>query len=88
MLSKLVDLDKEANGERKFQAVKDELNKVRNSIKHANDSSEEYVIIASHEAMAMLGRAVFNYIKLTGTYTIPMLKVYEHLVEYCAPSHR
>lgn len=80
MVNHIIELDKVLTGGRSFHFVTKEVNRARNALKHANDPSEDNVAIADGEAIAMLGRAVANYVLLTnGNATPIMVRVHEHL---------
>ena len=81
MINHLVDLDKELTGGRPFETVRKEVNGARNSLKHANDPNEDDVTVEPGEAIAMLGRAVVNYVSITGSATPAMVRVYHQLME-------
>ena len=81
MVDRLVDLDKKLTGGRPFETVRKEVNGVRNSLKHANDPNEDTITVEPGEAIAMLGRAVVNYVSLTDSATPSMVRVYQHLME-------
>ena len=80
MMDHLIDLDKclTVTG-RDHKIVNEEVNGIRNSLKHANKPFEDELEVDSEHAVAMLARAVTNYISLAGTLTPPMHKFYEHL---------
>lgn len=59
--------------------VHEEVNGIRNSLKHANNPLEDELEVDSEHAVAMLTRAVTNYVSLEGSLTPPMRKLYEHL---------
>jgi hypothetical protein len=79
MIDRLVALDKRLTGGRDFAAVVKEVNAVRNALKHARDRDEDEIDIEPGEAIAMLSRAVVNYVLLEGSATPNMVRVYEHL---------
>jgi hypothetical protein len=81
MIDRLVDLDKELTGGRSFEEVRKEINGARNSLKHANYPDEDDVIVEPGEAIAMLGRAIVNYVSLTESATPSMVRVYHQLME-------
>lgn len=81
MLDRLVELDKELTGGRDFEVIRKEVNGARNAIKHARDAIEDEIVIEHGEAIAMLGRAVVNYVKLTREATPAMVRVYERLIQ-------
>lgn len=81
MIDHLVPLDKKLTGGRSFDTVNKEVNRVRNALKHARDSEEDELIVEPGEAIAMLGRAVVNYVSLTKEATPLMGRVYDRLIE-------
>lgn len=80
MMDHLIDYDKclTVTG-RDHRIVNEEVNGIRNSLKHANQPFEEELEVDSEHAVAMLARAVTNYISLEGSLTPSMRKFYEHL---------
>jgi len=80
MIDDLVELDRELTGGRPFEEIRKEANGARNSLKHANDPSEDQVTIDPGEAIAMLARAIVNYAWLTKSATPSMLRLYDHLI--------
>lgn len=81
MVDQLVELDASLTGGRPFKIISNEINKARNALKHANDPSEDLIVVEPGEALAMLGRAIVNYVWLTESATPDMARVYDHLVE-------
>jgi pyruvate-formate lyase-activating enzyme len=80
MIDHLVELDKELTGGRPFGIVNDEINGIRNALKHAREPDEDELEVDTDEAIAMLSRAVGNYVLFTGGEATPsMVRVYEHL---------
>jgi hypothetical protein len=80
MIDRLVELDKELTGGRSFNTVNTEINGIRNALKHANDPAEDEIEVEASAAIAMLSRAVVNYVLFTGGEATPsMVRVYEHL---------
>lgn len=80
MMDHLIDLDKglTVTG-RDFNIVNEEVNGIRNSLKHAHNPLEDELEVDSVHAVAMLARAVTNYCSLEGSLTPPMHKFIEHL---------
>ena len=80
MMDHLIDYDKclTVTG-RAPKIVHEEVNGIRNSMKHANNPLEDELEVDSEHAVAMLTRAVTNYVSLEGSLTPPMRKFYEHL---------
>ncbi len=80
MMDHLIDFDRclTVTG-RDHKIVNEEVNGIRNSLKHANRPLEEELEVDSEHAVAMLARAVANYVSLEGSLTQPMHKFYEHL---------
>ncbi|QID16232.1 hypothetical protein G3580_00495 [Nitrogeniibacter mangrovi] len=81
MIDHLIDLDRELTGGRPFEIIRQEINGVRNSLKHANDPNEDKIVVEPGEAIAMLGRAVVNYVSLTESATPAMVRVYRQLMK-------
>ena len=81
MVDQLVDLDVALTGGRPFKTVSQEINRARNALKHAHDPSEDSLIVEPGEALAMLGRAIVNYVWLTKSATPDMVRAYDHLAE-------
>jgi len=81
MFDDLVALDRELTGGRDFETIRKEVNGARNSLKHANDPTEDQLAVEPGEAVAMLARAIVNYVWLTKSATPAMIRVYDHLVE-------
>jgi len=80
MIDHLVDLDKRQFGGRPFAVLNEEVNGIRNALKHANDPSEDSIEVEAGAAIAMLSRAVANYASLnSGELTPIMTRIYEHL---------
>lgn len=80
MFDHLVELDRELTGGRTQKVVNDEVNRVRNALKHANFPSEDTVVIEPGEATAMLGRALVNFNRFTGGLTPIMQRAVDKLV--------
>ncbi|MGZ9275027.1 MAG: hypothetical protein ACXW34_09810, partial [Nitrospira sp.] len=76
MMDHLIDFDKclTVTG-RDRKIVNEEVNGIRN-VKHANNPFENELEVDSEHAVAMLVRAVTNYISLEGRLTPPMHKFY------------
>ncbi len=68
MVDYLKDLDKRLSGGREFKVVNSEINGFRNSLKHANDKSEDEIDVAEGQehAIAMLSRSLTNFALLEG----------------------
>lgn len=82
MIDQLMEFDKELTGGRSFAIVNKEINGIRNALKHASDPTEDEIEVDPGEAIAMLSRAVVNYVLFTdGAATPNMVRVYEHLKE-------
>ena len=81
MIDALVDLDKALTGGRSFETIRKEVNGARNALKHANEPNEDELTVEPGEAIAMLGRAVVNYVSLTKSATPAMVRVYDKLIE-------
>jgi hypothetical protein len=80
MMDHLVALDKKLTvSGRDLTIVNEEVNGIRNSLKHANNPSEDEIEFDSDHAIAMLARAVANYTSLGCVPTDKMLQFYKHL---------
>ena len=80
MMDHLVDLDKHMSGVgRDSKVVNEEVNGIRNSLKHANNPAEDELEVDPEHAVAMLARAVANYTSLESDVTPAMYRLYEHL---------
>ena len=80
MMDHLVSLDKKLTGSgRDFKIINEEVNGIRNSLKHTNNPSEDEIEFDSDHAIAMLARAVVNYTLVEGNATDKMSQFYEHL---------
>ena len=80
MIDHLIDYDKclTVTG-RDFKIVNHEVNGIRNNLKHAKTPLDDELEVDSEDTVAMLTRAVTNYVSLEGSLTPPMRKFYEHL---------
>ncbi len=76
-------LDERISGGRNFKIVNKEINGFRNSLKHANEESENEIdIVDSQEhAIAMVTRAITNYSILEGNISNQMMVFYIWLQE-------
>lgn len=84
MMDHLLDLDKCLTGGRDPKIVNEEVNGIRNSLKHANKPVEDEVQFDPEEfAIAMLSRAVDNYVCLFDSFT-PLM---QRFFEYCQALH-
>lgn len=80
MMNHVIDLDKQLTGTgREFKVVNEEVNGTRNGMKHAKNVAEDESEVDSEHAVAMLARAVVNYVSLEGSTTPLMHRFYEHL---------
>jgi hypothetical protein len=80
MMDHLIDLDKHMTGVgRDSTVVNEEVNGIRNSLKHANNPAEDELEVDPEHAVAMLARAVANYTSLESDVTPAMYRLYEHL---------
>lgn len=80
MIDHLLDLDKRLTGAgRTFKVVNEEVNGIRNSLKHADNPLEDELDVDPGHAVAMLARAVANYSSLESDVTPLMVRFYEHL---------
>lgn len=66
MLDRLVRLDAKLNPESptEFKDLVKQVNLLRNSLKHANDPSEDYLDVSRAEALCWLARAIANFAAL------------------------
>jgi len=79
MIDHLIDLDKKLSKKgRHYNIVNQEINGFRNSLKHANDPTEDIIDVAEDQehAIAMLARAVTNYHELKGKLSLRMEQFY------------
>jgi chromosome segregation ATPase len=84
MIDHLIDLDKKlSKGGRQFKSVNQEINGFRNSLKHANDPTEDIVDVAEDQehAIAMLASALTNFHELEGKLSVRMEQFYIWLEE-------
>jgi hypothetical protein len=80
IMDHLIDFDKHLTGTgRPFKVVNEEVNGIRNSLKHASNPIEDELEGDHEHAVAMLARAVANYTSLASDATPSMLQFYEHL---------
>ena len=80
MMNHIIDLDKHLTGTgREFKVVNEEVNGIRNSLKHAEKAAEDELEVDPEHAVAMLARAVVNYVSLEGSATPLTHRFYEHL---------
>lgn len=77
MKDELVRLDKELTGGREFVVVSNEINGLRNSLKHANDLSENFIEYDEAAPLAYLMRAIVNYQRLGLVPTQDMQVIFE-----------
>jgi hypothetical protein len=84
MIDCIIEMDTNLTGGRPFKVVSDEVNRARNALKHFRISEENAVLIEPGEATAMLARALFNYKRLSGQLTEPMLQAFKRLVSELA----
>ena len=81
MIDQLVDLDKRLTGGRDFSIVNAEVNGARNALKHANNELEDEIVVEPDQALAMLARAVANFVSLQEQASPAMVRVFDRLVE-------
>ncbi|OGW55625.1 MAG: hypothetical protein A2Y81_00360 [Nitrospirae bacterium RBG_13_43_8] len=82
MIDHLIDLDKKlSKGGRQFKIINQEINGFRNSLKHADDPTEDIVDVVEDQehAIAMLARALTNYHELEGKLSVKMEQFYTWL---------
>ena len=80
MLDHLVSLDRRLTGGRDYSVVIKEVNGVRNALKHAKDPDDDEVEVPDGEAIAMLSRALVNYVLVGEQPTEGMHRIYTRLV--------
>ena len=83
MVDHLKELDSKLSGGRKFDVVNYEINVIRNALKHAKFPDEDEIEVEHCDAVAMLSRAVTNYILLGGAESPKIIWFYEYLNTYC-----
>ena len=79
IIDHLIDLDKKlSKGGRRFKIVNQEINGFRNSLKHADDPTEDIVDVVEDQehAIAMLARALTNFYELEGKLSVRMEQFY------------
>lgn len=80
MMDHIIELDKHLTRiGREFNVVSEEVNGIRNNLKHAKNPVEDELEVDPEYAVAMLARAVVNYVSLEGSATPLMHRFYEHL---------
>lgn len=79
MLDQLIELDRQLTGGRDFNVLNNEINNLRNALKHAKVSAEDEFEVDAKAELAMLGRALVNYVLWGGELTEPMIKAYEFI---------
>jgi len=80
MMEHLVDLDKRLTGTgRGCKVVNEEVNGIRNNLKHANNADEDELDVDPDHAVAMLARAIANYSSLDADIAPLMRRFYQHL---------
>jgi hypothetical protein len=80
MVDYLKELDKRLSGGREFRIVNQEINGFRNSLKHANDETEDEINVVEgrEHAIAMLSRSLTNYALFEGSLSKKM----EHFLQW------
>jgi hypothetical protein len=76
MVDALKDLDKKVTGGRDFKILNNEINGLRNALKHANNPDEDFIDFDEDAPVAYLMRAIVNYNKLGLMLTENMKLVY------------
>lgn len=80
VMKHLIRLDIELTGGREFQVINEEVNGIRNALKHANNPLEEDVDVSPEGAIAMLARALANYTLISnGELSEGMTRLHNHL---------
>jgi hypothetical protein len=83
MLDYIIKLDTDLTGGRPFNLINTEINSVRNALKHANHQNEDEIEVEFSDALAMLSRAITNYILLGKDQTPKIIWFYNHANKYC-----
>jgi hypothetical protein len=83
MVDHLKELDGKLSGGRPYKVFNDEINGIRNALKHAKFPDEDEIEVEHCDAVAMLSRAVANYILLGGAESPKIIWFYEYLNTYC-----
>ena len=83
MVGHLEQLDVKLTGGRPYKVFNHEINGIRNALKHANFPDEDEIEVEHCDAVAMLSRAVTNYILLGGAESPKIIWFYEYLNTYC-----
>ena len=76
MIDALKELDKKLTGGRDFKILNNEVNGLRNALKHANNLDEDFIDFDEDAPVAYLMRAIVNYNILGLTLTENMKLVY------------
>ena len=76
MIDALKELDKKLTGGRDFKILNNEVNGLRNALKHANNLDEDFIDYDEDAPVAYLMRAIVNYNRLGLTLTENMKLVY------------
>ena len=76
MIDALKELDKKLTGGRDFKILNNEVNGLRNALKHANNLDEDFIDFDEDAPVAYLMRAIVNYIRLGLTPDENMESVY------------
>ena len=76
MTDALKELDKKLTGGRDFKILNNEVNGLRNALKHANNLDEDFIDFDEDAPVAYLMRAIVNYIRLGLTPDENMESVY------------
>lgn len=80
MVDHLKEFDRNEFGGREHSIFNSEINGCRNALKHANHERDDIIEIEEGEAIAMLGRALVNWMKIGGEFSENMLLVYKELI--------
>ena len=76
MIDVIKELDKKVTGGRDFKILNNEINGLRNALKHANNLDEHFIDFDEDAPVAYLMRAIVNYNRLGLTLTENMKLVY------------
>ena len=88
MVDHLKELDRKLSEGRSYKVFNHEINGIRNALKHANFPDEDEIEVEHCDAVAMLSRAVANYILLGEVESTEVLWFYNYLNTYCTSADR
>ena len=87
MVGHLEQLDVKLTGGRPYKVFNHEINGIRNALKHAKHQNEDEIKVEHSDAVAILSRAVANYILLGEVESPKVLWFYNYLNTYCDKIH-